>query len=104
QERRLADVRVSGQRHGRRLRAATRLPPRVALTAELREAALEDGDAPAGETAVGLELGLARPTRSDTAAESLEVLPHAPHAREVVLELRELDLELALGAHGVLGE
>ena len=26
------------------------------------------------------------------------------HARQVVLELRELDLELALGAHGVLGE
>ena len=32
------------------------------------------------------------------------MLPHAPHAREVVLELRELDLELALGAHRVLGE
>jgi hypothetical protein len=32
------------------------------------------------------------------------VLPHAPHARQVVLELRELDLELALGAPGVLGE
>ena len=38
------------------------------------------------------------------AAEALEVLPHAAHAREVVLELRELDLELALGADGVLGE
>jgi hypothetical protein len=32
------------------------------------------------------------------------MLPHAPHAREVVLELRELDLELPLGGHGVLGE
>ena len=32
------------------------------------------------------------------------MLPHAAHAREVVLELRQLDLELALGAHGVLGE
>ena len=38
------------------------------------------------------------------AAEPLEVLPHAAHARQVVLELRELDLELALGADGVLGE
>ena len=38
------------------------------------------------------------------AAEALEVLPHAPHARQVVLELRQLDLELPLGAHGVLGE
>ncbi len=32
------------------------------------------------------------------------MLPHAAHARQVVLELRELDLELALGAHRVLGE
>ena len=32
------------------------------------------------------------------------MLPHAPHAREVVLELCELDLQLALGAAGVLGE
>ena len=38
------------------------------------------------------------------AAEALEVLPHAPHARQVVLELRELDLELPLGARRVLGE
>ena len=45
--------------------------------------------------------GSARP---DAAAEALEVLPHAPHARQVVLELRELDLQLALGADGVLGE
>ena len=32
------------------------------------------------------------------------MLPHAPHAREVVLELRQLDLELALGRDGVLRE
>ena len=32
------------------------------------------------------------------------MLPHAAHPRQVVLELRELDLELPLGAHGVLGE
>jgi hypothetical protein len=32
------------------------------------------------------------------------VLPHAAHARKVVLELRKLDLELALGARGVLRE
>ena len=37
-------------------------------------------------------------------AEPLEVLPHAAHAREVVLELRELDLKLALGADGMLRE
>ena len=32
------------------------------------------------------------------------MLPHAAHAREVVLELRELDLELSLGRRRVLGE
>jgi hypothetical protein len=32
------------------------------------------------------------------------VLPHPPHPREVVFELGELDLELAFGADGVLGE
>ena len=38
------------------------------------------------------------------AAEPFEVLPHAAHARQVVVELRELDLELALRGHGVLRE
>ncbi len=37
-------------------------------------------------------------------AEALEVGPQPPHAREVVLELGELDLELALGRVGVVGE
>ena len=32
------------------------------------------------------------------------MLPHPPHSRQVVFELCELDLELSLGAHGVLGE
>ena len=48
--------------------------------------------------AVGLELALARPAGADAAAEALEVLPHPAHPRQVVLELRELHLELALGA------
>ena len=69
-----------------------------------RRPRLELGDAAAGQPPVGLELRLARPARADAAAESLEVLPHAAHPRQVVLELRELDLELALGAARVLGE
>ena len=68
------------------------------------EAALEHRDASAREAAVGLELRLAGAARADAAAEPLEVLPHPPHPRQVVLELGELDLELALGADGVLGE
>ena len=53
---------------------------------------------------VGLELRLARAARADAASEALQVLPHAAHARQVVLELRDLDLQLPFGTHGVLGE
>ena len=57
-----------------------------------------------GHPAVALELRLAGAAGADAAAEALEVLPHAAHPRQVVLELRELDLQLSLGADGVLGE
>ena len=70
----------------------------------MREPLAEERDAAAREAAVGLELRLARAAGADAAAEALEVLPHPAHPREVVLELRELDLELSLGADGVLGE
>src|SRR5918995_775704 len=60
--------------------------------------------APASDPPVGLELRLTGAARAHAAAEPLEVLPHPAHAREVVLELRELDLELSLGADGVLRE
>ena len=104
QERRLADVRVAGERDGRRLGAPALLAADVALLLEPLEPALQERDAAARDPAVGLELRLAGAPRADAAAEALEVLPHAAHARQVVLELRELDLELALGADGVLGE
>ena len=64
----------------------------------------QQGHPATSEPAVGLELALAGAPRPHPAAEALEVLPEAAHAREVVLELRQLDLELALGADGVLGE
>jgi hypothetical protein len=75
----------------------------------LAQAPLERRYAVAGEPAVGLDLGLPRPPRSDPAvdparAEPLEVGPEPTHSGEVVLELRELDLELALGAARVVGE
>ena len=104
QERRLADVRVAGERDGRRVRALALAAPRRALLRQAREPAAEHRRAAAREAAVGLELRLAGASRADAAAEALEVLPHAPHARQVVLELRELDLELSLGGHRVLGE
>ena len=104
EERRLAGVRVAGERDRRRLAAAALLAADVALAAEAPQPLAEQRDAAAREAAVGLELRLAGAARADAAAEPLEVLPHPAHARQVVLELRELDLELALGADGVLGE
>ncbi len=68
------------------------------------EAILEQRYTPPREPAVGLELALTRAPCAHAPAEALEVLPQATHAREVVLELRQLDLELALGGDGVLGE
>ena len=111
QERRLADVRVAGERDDRRPLRAAALRRRPRCLPSSRRRRRRSVIAAPREPAVGLELRLAGAARADAgperaraAAEALEVLPHAPHARQVVLELRELDLELALGAHGVLGE
>src|SRR5439155_7956468 len=98
------DVRVAGQRHRRRFGALTFLATDIALLAQILQPPPQQRDPPAGDAPVGLELGLARPACPDPAAESFEVLPHAAHAREVVLELCELYLQLALGADGVLSE
>ena len=104
EQRRLARVRVAGERdRGRPARSrSARIVSREPSTS--LELALERGDAVAREPAVGLDLRLARSARADAAAEPLEVRPQAAHAREVVLELRELDLQLALGAVRVPGE
>ena len=56
------------------------------------------------QPAVGLKLGLTRAAGADPAAEPLEMLPHAPHPLQVVLQLGQLDLELALRGVRMLGE
>jgi succinyl-diaminopimelate desuccinylase len=111
EERRLARVRVAGERDGRRLGAPPLLATHVSLAAEPAQPFAQLRDATPGEAPVGLELRLAGASRSDAgaetacaAAEPLEMLPHPAHARQVVLQLGELHLELALGAHCVLGE
>ena len=70
----------------------------------MSEAPLQRRDPVAGEAPVCLDLGLAGAPGTDSAAEALEVRPQPPHPRQVVLELRQLDLELALGTVGVGGE
>ena len=103
QQRRLAGVRVAGEGDGRKLGALALGAHHRASRADLAELSLQRGDPVAREPAVGLDLRLARSTCADAAvhaarAEALEVRPQAAHPREVVLELGELDLELALGA------
>ena len=81
------------------------------MLADLLEAPPEQRDLAPRDPAVGLELGFAgaagadaRAERTGAAAEALEVLPHPAHPRQVVLQLRQLDLELSLGALRMLGE
>src|SRR3954469_5607621 len=104
QKRGLASVRIPRERDDRSLPAAACLSLRVASALELLEPAPELADAPPCEPAVRLELRLAGTACPDAAAEALEMLPHAAHPRQVVLELRQLDLQLAFGARRMLGE
>src|SRR5207248_5301663 len=58
----------------------------------------------ADQPAVGFELRFAGAAQSDAAGLPLEVSPAAHQARRQMLELGQLDLELAFGAVGALGE
>jgi hypothetical protein len=104
QKRRLSGVRVPRERDHRRLTRPTRLALGVAPALELLELAAKDADPSPREPTVRLELRLAGSACPDSAPEPLEMLPEAAHAREVVLELGELDLQLPLGRDGMLGE
>jgi hypothetical protein len=106
QKRRLPRVRIARKSDNRDRGRPPALALRLAAALERAEPFLQDGDPAPRKPPVGLELRLPRPAspRADAAARPLEVAPHASHAREVVLELGEFDLELALGAHGVQRE
>ena len=101
EERRLAGVRVAGQRDLRQVRAVALGPHRRPRALDALEPPAQRRDPVARQAAVGLDLRLAgaagREAAARDAAQALEVGPQAAHAGEVVLELRELDLELALG-------
>ena len=110
QQRRLAGVGVADDRDrrgGRRRAGGRAWTSRSSLDA--LEVAAKRRDPVARLAPVGLDLGLAGALAPDTAvdspgAEALEVRPQPPHAREVVFELRQLDLELSLGAVRVVGD
>jgi hypothetical protein len=104
QERRLPGVGVAGEGDGRDRRGEPAGAHRLPVRLEPAEPPAQRRDPVAGEPAVGLDLRLAGAAGADPAPEPLEVRPQPPHARQVVLELRQLDLELALGAVRVVGE
>ncbi len=109
EQRRLAGVRIAGERHRRHRRRLSPGAHHAPISLHADEPAAQRGDPVAGEAAIGLDLRLARTPGPDAAvdppgAEALEVGPQAAHPGEVVLELRELDLQLALGRVGMVGE
>ena len=53
---------------------------------------------------VGFQLCLARTSRADAAAESAHRLVPDRQSRQIILILRQLDLELALSGFGALGK
>ena len=80
QQRRLADVGVAGEGDSRCLGARALLAACRSLGSESAQSLLEERDAAACDPAVGLQLRLPGPARPYSAAEPLEVLPHAAHA------------------------
>ena len=104
EERRLAGVGVADDGDDGELAP---LPPAAAdlpLAREVGDAPVEVGDAVADAPAVDFQLRLARPASADAARQPRERVVALAEARKEVLELRELDLQLAVGALGALGE
>ena len=101
----LARVGVADDGEDRHRAPPPPLPPVLALGGELLELALEAGHAVAGAPAVDLELGLARPPAPDAAGEPRQRdLGPLREPRQQVLELGQLDLQLAVAGGRVLRE
>ena len=104
QQRRLAGVGVAGEgdeRDGAADAAGALRAPRLR---HALDAPLQRLDAPAHHAAVDLELRLARAAHVDAGAEARQHEALAAHARELVLELRQVHLQRALERVGVSGE
>ena len=104
EQRRLAGVRVADDAD-RRIQPAVAAARRGrALLADLLDALLHLRDPGPDDPPVGLELALAGASRADAATGPRQVGPEPRQARQLVLELGELDLEAALVGLGVEGE
>src|SRR5262249_29689227 len=85
-------------------RLAASLTLQAAMHLHTLELSANLHDLPADDPPVGVELGLARAPGADAAAQTLEVGPLPDQSRQEIRELRQLDLQLALGGARALGE
>ena len=104
QQRRLARIGVADEGDERDARELAAPAVQVAVLLHGVDLCFEVVDARVDAAAVDLEFRLAGAARADTAAEAREHESLAAEARQVVLELRELDLQLALPRAGALCE
>ena len=96
EQRRLARVGVADQRHRRHRRLLAPLAQLQPAPAHLLDLAARVADALADLAPVGLELRFARAARADAAAQARQPVAAADQPRQQVLQLRQLDLQLAL--------
>ena len=104
EQRRLAGVGVADDRHHRQLGLGAQRAPLLAPLAELLDLLLEQVDLLARAAAVDLELGLAGAAPADAAGEARHHRVLLVQPRQRVLELRQLDLQLAVARLRVLRE
>ena len=101
EQRRLAGVRVADDADRRPQPPVAAARGGLALLADLVDALLHLRDPGPDDPPVGLELALAGSPGADPAAGPRQVRPQPGQARQLVLELGELDLEPALVGLGV---
>lgn len=104
QKRALACVRVPDDGDDGQFVARAPAAAQLAVVPKLLDALFEVGDAIAYPPPVDLQLRFPRAPAADAACESAESLRAARQPGQSVLQLRELDLELAVGALGALRE
>ena len=104
EQRGLAGVRVADDADGRPQPPVAAARRGLALLADLLDALLHLRDPRPDDPPVGLELALAGTAGADPAAGPRQVGPQPGQARQLVLELGELDLEPALVGLGVQRE
>ncbi len=101
-QRRLAHIGVSHQCHTHQCLAV--LPLLHLLLVNILQLLFQQGNLLGNQSAVGLNLCLARPAHTDTTALPLKVCPHAGQTRQHILQLCQFHLCLGDTGTGALGE